>query len=389
MSGILFGFRSTNVQFQQFGVFGSITAVLYTVVGGVGWASGTVIGAVLATGGLLAKALSSLLSSIDEIDSWLLVVSGASVVVLLRLAPDGVAALHSKQADRLRARWARRRPATMAPGLIGRLDRARADLEIQDVTVRFGGVVALDGVSFRVRPGEVVGLMGPNGAGKTTLVDAVTGFSTPNSGEVLLGGRSLAGWSPERRARAGIARSWQAVELFDEMTVLENLLVAADRHERSRYLADLVRPGRPRSSEVVEEIVAEFGLADHLGARPSSLPQGTARLVGIGRAIVTEPSVLLLDEPAAGLAEHEAAELGREVRRIAEERSLAVLVIEHDVSFLLGICDRLVVLDFGRVLTEGTPEEVAAHPEVVRAYLGTASTQVETGSEAMVEVAPS
>lgn len=390
LSGILLGFRNPNIQFQQFGVVGSVTAVLSAVLGGVGWASGTVVGGLIVAGGLFSKVTDSLLGGVSNIDAWLLVGSGLTVIAMLRQSPDGLASMHSKIAQRARAHLPRR-DKPQPPGPIRpRLDRVPATLEIREVTVMFGGVVALDRIGFTVRPGEIVGLMGPNGAGKTTLIDTVTGFSSPNAGQVLLGGRSIAGWSPERRARAGIARSWQAVELFDEMSVRENLLVAADRHRWTRYLADLVRPGRPRSSAVLEEVVTEFGLTPHLAARPSALPQGTARLVGIGRAIATEPSVLLLDEPAAGLTEQEARHLGREIRRVADERNLAVLLVEHDVPFLFDVADRVVVLDFGRLLAEGTPAEIAVHPEVVRAYLGTSTAEPEPAASRLdaVRVSP-
>ena len=255
-----------------------------------------------------------------------------------------------------------------------RRDRANVELEVRALTVVFGGVTALDDVGFTVRPGEVTGLIGPNGAGKTTLLDVMTGFTKQRSGSVLLDGAPIDGWSPERRARAGLGRSWQAVELFEEMTVRENLLVAADRQAWHRYLVDLLRPGRPTPSVAMNEVIEEFDLAQHLDARPSSLPQGTSRLVGIARAMSTEPSMLLLDEPAAGLDAAESVELGQAIRNVAASRGIGILIIEHDVSLLLSICDRIVVLDFGRKIAEGTPDEVATNPDVIRAYLGEPSS---------------
>jgi ABC-type branched-subunit amino acid transport system ATPase component len=154
------------------------------------------------------------------------------------------------------------------------------------------------------------------------------------------------------------------------MTVQENLLVAADRNERLRYLTDLVRPGATRTSEVVEDVISEFHLGDHLAQRPSSLSQGSARLVGIARALVTEPSVVLLDEPAAGLDGPETAEVATAITRVAHEQRLGVLLVEHDVDLLMSCCDRIVVLDFGRVIAQGTPDEIAHHEGVSRAYLG-------------------
>jgi len=235
--------------------------------------------------------------------------------------------------------------------------------------VRFGGVVALDGVSLTVQPGEVVGLIGPNGAGKTTLLDVVSGFTRAASGSVLVDGSAIDGWSPVRRARAGISRSFQAVELFEEMPVRDNLLVAADRQSPSRYPLDLLWPGRQVPSEAMEEIVAELDLERFLDRRPSELDHGAARLAGIARAMVTEPFVLFLDEPAAGLGAREREELRTAIRAIAA-LGVAVVLVEHDVPLVLATCDRVVVLDFGRVIASGSPAEIRVDPNVIAAYLG-------------------
>jgi len=255
-------------------------------------------------------------------------------------------------------------------------------LEVRDLTVRFGGVVALDGVSFGVAPGEVVGLIGPNGAGKTTLLDVVTGFTRPVGGEVLLDETSVARWAPERIARLGAIRSWQSAALFDAMTVSENLQVASDEHRRSDYLTNLVRPGRGQRVEVMEEVVAEFGLEPHLSSRPGELPHGIAKLVGVGRAFCAAPRLLLLDEPTAGLNTLEAAEVFRATRAMAERSGIGILVIEHDVPLLLELCDRLVVLNFGRKIAEGVPGVIEHDPVVVEAYVGTEHVYDQTSNRA-------
>jgi len=239
--------------------------------------------------------------------------------------------------------------------------------------VKFGGVVSVDGVSFAIEPGEVVGLIGPNGAGKTTILDVVTGFTTQSSGSVRFGDATIDRWSVERRARAGIVRSWQAVELFEEMTVRENLLVASDDQSRRPYLTDLFRPGRPAMTALVHDVIAELELGAVLDVRPSSLSHGVARLVGIARALVTEPAVLLLDEPAAGLDTNESSELGRMIRAVATRRGIGVLVVEHDVPLILQTCDRIVALDFGHTIAEGTPDMISHDSKVIEAYLGTDS----------------
>ena len=217
----------------------------------------------------------------------------------------------------------------------------------------------------------------------------MTGFTTPAEGTVLLDGQPVHAWSAEQRARRGMARSWQAVELFEEMTVRENLLVAADRQQVGRYFSDLVRPGRFTPNAALNEIVKEFELEAHLDARPSKLSHGTARLVGIARAIVTEPSVLLLDEPAAGLDAHESHELGKAIRGISTRSGIGILLVEHDVNLLMNICDRLVVLDFGRKIAEGSPQAVSRDPAVIAAYLGEPREQADATDPATAPLMPS
>jgi sulfate-transporting ATPase len=243
---------------------------------------------------------------------------------------------------------------------------------VSDLTVKFGAVVAVDGVSFRVHPGEVVGLIGPNGAGKTTIVDAVTGFVRANRGEVTLGTVSMSGraWAPARRARAGLRRTFQSLELFEDISVAENLRAGVTEQRPLAGLGDLFWPKRRPLPPTVVSSVREFELEQDLVRLPSELPYGRRRLVGIARALASSPSVLLLDEPAAGLDDHETEELGRQVRRLADDRGLAVLLIEHDVELVLRICDRVLVLDYGQKIAEGPPAEIRTNPAVISAYLG-------------------
>jgi ABC-type branched-subunit amino acid transport system ATPase component len=244
-------------------------------------------------------------------------------------------------------------------------------LDIRKATKRFEGLLAVSNVDLQIEEGQIIGLIGPNGAGKTTFIDAVAGFVTADPGAtVVLDDTPIDGWSPTRRARAGLGRSFQSLELFEDVTVRENLLVACDEHDVVRYGADLVRPGRPMLTPVAAAAVREFGLEGDLDVTPDRLPHGRRRLVAIARAVAAAPSVLLLDEPAAGLTAIETEELGRLVRKLAHETGLAVLMIEHDVSLVLSVCDRVTVLDFGRVIATGTPAEITANPAVVAAYLG-------------------
>jgi ABC-type branched-subunit amino acid transport system ATPase component/ABC-type branched-subunit amino acid transport system permease subunit len=377
LGGALLSLRQPNVQLSVYSVVGSVLLIQYAVVGGLAWVAGVVIGAAGAPTSISNVIFADIVPEGTDIVSWLAVLSGVGAVTVLRQAPDGVASLWSRAAGRITApfRIPRRRAEEVpAPA---RPRRAPATLEMTDVSVSFGGVVALDGVSFSVEPGEVVGLIGPNGAGKTTLLDVVTGFTAAARGSVRFDGVPIDRWSVERRARAGIVRSWQAVELFEEMTVRQNLLVAADDQSRWQYLVGLVRPGRPVPTALMDDLVVEFALGDVLDQRPSALPHGVSRLVGIARALVSEPAVLLLDEPAAGLDAREAGELGAAIRAMAQRHGIGILVIEHDVPLLLQTCDRMVVLDFGRKIAEGPPGDIAGDTGVIEAYLGSAGSSME------------
>jgi ABC-type branched-subunit amino acid transport system ATPase component len=202
------------------------------------------------------------------------------------------------------------------------------------------------------------------------LIDAATGFVKSAAGELRLGHESLSGRSATWRARRGLRRSFQSLELFEDITVAENIHAGADESSRLSWLVDLVHPGKHVLPSTAVAAVRQFNLEDHLGRRPSELPYGRRRLVGIARAVASGPSVLMLDEPAAGLDSAESQELAALIRRLADERGMGVLLVEHDVGLVMSICDRVVVLDFGRVIASGTPAEVRSNPAVLAAYLG-------------------
>jgi branched-chain amino acid transport system ATP-binding protein len=231
-------------------------------------------------------------------------------------------------------------------------------LSLRNVTRRFGGIVALDGVSFDVLDGQIVGLIGPNGAGKTTAFNVITRLYTPNSGEVEFGGESLLKTPVHKIVSRGIARTFQNVELFMTMTVLDNVLVGA--HTRTGDV----------EAEALEAL-DYVGIAQLAGRHVAGLPFGTLKRVELARALVAQPKLLLLDEPAGGLNHEEVEELGRFIRKIRDDRKLTVLLVEHHMNLVMGISDHVHVLNFGRVIAEGPPAQVRANPAVIEAYLGT------------------
>jgi branched-chain amino acid transport system ATP-binding protein len=251
-------------------------------------------------------------------------------------------------------------------------------LTARAVSVSFGGVHAVVDVDIDVEPGQLVGLIGPNGAGKTTFIDAISGF-VGSTGAVSLDGVDMTGMSPHRRARLGLARTWQAIELFDDLTVRENLTVAAHHLPASTTIKELF--GRPfRGTGAVDEALEEFDLLHLADATPTELTQGQRKLVAVARALATKPRLLCLDEPAAGLDAKESLEFGRRLRRIVD-RGTPALMIDHDMGLVLGISDHVVVLEFGRLIASGTPTEVRTDPLVVAAYLGSSAVDLEAASD--------
>jgi branched-chain amino acid transport system ATP-binding protein len=250
-----------------------------------------------------------------------------------------------------------------------------AVLSARGISVSFGGLHAVIDVDLDVEPGQLVGLIGPNGAGKTTFIDAVTGF-VPYRGWCAVAGTDITGLSPHARARLGLARTWQAIELFDDLTVRENLTVAAD-HPSALATAKEVFSRPVVRSGAVNEALAVFALGDLAEATPSELTQGQRKLVAVARALAARPVLLCLDEPAAGLDAQESVAFGRHLREIVD-RGTPALLVDHDMGLVLGICDYVVVLEFGKVIARGTTREVRADPNVVAAYLGSAASELES-----------
>ena len=250
-------------------------------------------------------------------------------------------------------------------------------LETSGLTVRYGGLAANNNVSLRVERGSLVGLIGPNGAGKTTFIDAITGFTAVSSGDVFFDGQPINAVSPDGRAHLGLARTFQSLELFEDLSVRDNLLVAAEDPRWYSFLLDFLKANRRRAEweQRVDTAIGALGLEDAAERLPSDLSHGQRKLVGVARALAAAPKLLLLDEPAAGLDTAESQKLGDHLRRFLADGT-AIFLIDHDMGLVLNVCDYIYVLDFGQIIAEGTPTQIRQDPAVIAAYLG------ETAGEA-------
>jgi sulfate-transporting ATPase len=386
-AGALMAYMYPRADLSGYTTLGSITLLLNVVIGGTGFIASSALAGVGAPGGVLPQVVSELDSRWGSIVT---VVSGAGVLLVLASHPHGLVDVWASRADKLRRQLrARRAPVATphsgsSPSPADRPESARGArqltaLTITDLSVSFGSVKAVRGVNLAVRSGEVVGLIGPNGAGKTTVVDAVTGLVRAH-GRVALGECRIDGLAVRARTAAGISRTFQAVELFDDMTVSENIRSAAERTDNASFLLDLVWPRREPLPDVALAAVQELELNADLDAYPESMTTGRQRLVGIARALATNPAVVLMDEPTAGLDDAETAELGRLIRRLARDWGLAVLLIEHDINLVSSVCDRVVAMALGEVIGEGTPAAVLSMPAVVEAYMGPAEDSRSGGT---------
>ncbi len=248
-------------------------------------------------------------------------------------------------------------------------------LEVDNVTVRFGGVTAVWDASFEVDAGLVVGLMGPNGAGKTTLFNVITGLQAPTRGQIRFDGRDVTGAAPRVRARLGIGRTFQRLEVFGSLSVGDNIRVAAEMRG-SR--------GTERPEQIRDRLLDRVGLRDFATAPADAVPTGIARLTELARALACDPRLLLLDEPSSGLNEDETAQFATLVRSLAEDEGRSVLIVEHDVELVLGLCSTIHVLDFGQVIASGTPKQIQADKRVQDAYLGSDTAAAEVNELAEV-----
>lgn len=394
VAGALLGFQYVYVDFTQFSVLSSVQSVLYATIGGIGLISGALQGGAITPNGVIQQI----------IDHWINLNSARFALIgAIALLPaiiqnrDGIASSMSESWDRVSAwlgmqarsllpRSARAKFSAAAaphvatdqlahvdPGVVGGKQRLSPKvLDVKNLRVRYGGVVAVDDVSLTVRPGEVVGLIGANGAGKTTFIDAVAGLTPNDRGAIRLGGVRVDGLNVRRRAHAGLARSFQSLELFDDLTVEDNLRAATDSRDVWSYFKDLVWPGKAPLPRITRAVIDAFELGPWLHRMPGELPYAQRRLVAIARAVASGPSVLMLDEPASGLDATSTRELARVVRALADDWGMGVLLIEHDVSMVLETSDQIYALDFGRLIGNGSPAEIRTNEQILSAYLGSA-----------------
>jgi ABC-type branched-subunit amino acid transport system ATPase component len=303
-----------------------------------------------------------------------LLFGGVGLILVLRAYPRGiVGALQGWWQSRLDRMAAKPRPL---------LDHAPTGaLRVTDVSVTFGGISALDGVAIEVRPGEIVGLIGPNGAGKTTLMNVIAGTLTPDHGRIELSGADVSGLAPELRSLFGLARSFQDASLFPGLTVTELLQVAASGRNRIGFVSaavttPCVRNAQGGSRAEAAEVEARFGLEAWADTLTSDLSTGTRRICDLAAQVIARPKLLLLDEPTGGVAQREAEAFGPLLRRIRSELDCSILIIEHDMPLLMGLCDRVYAMDLGQVIAEGSPEEIRNTPAVIASYLGTDETAI-------------
>ncbi len=383
IAGVLYAGLIRYVAPETFSIANMFLLLAMVIIGGRQSIIGCVIGAL---------ALSLLREALVDFSVYAQLGFGAVVVLMVVFAPTGLAGIPARLRQVLRGRRSAGQRATLRPFDPGPAPAAGdpgASLEIIGISKQFRGLRALSDVSMSVRPGEIRGVVGPNGSGKTTLFNIVSGIYTVSAGSASVDGRVVTGRRSHQLSRLGLARTFQNLRLFGQMSVRDNVLVALDRSSMWavwRYLLWPVGVWRAerRLRRGADELLARFGLADFAGAAPRSLPYGIQRRLEIARAMATRPNLLLLDEPAAGLNGQEVVQLSEIVRSIRDS-GVTVVLIEHNMGLVMSLCDRVTVLASGGVIAEGTPAEVAVQPKVIEAYLGdsmnTSDIAAEVGSE--------
>ena len=378
--GSLIGYSRGQLSADSFTALTGLSLLAFAYLGGITSISGAIVAGTLAPLGIGFVVLDRLLN----LGASYGVFAGLSLIVTAVMNPEGISGATRQNVKNLVRRIRGENKHADAPvdiqpqatvPTVGAARPARPTfddrplvLDADKITVQFGGLRANDEVSLQVRQGKIVGLIGPNGAGKTTFIDAITGF-VPSTGKLTFNGADFTGMKPHQRARSGLSRTWQSLELFSDLTVAENLQVANEPTSAKSVALDLVAPNRAAGLEQVQWALTLMGLADKADASPSSLPLGQQKLVGVARALAGRPKLVMMDEPAAGLDSHESRVLGDRLFEIVNH-NISIFLIDHDMGLVLNVCDYIYVLDFGRVIAQGTPAQIRANDAVVTAYLG-------------------
>jgi ABC-type branched-subunit amino acid transport system ATPase component/ABC-type branched-subunit amino acid transport system permease subunit len=399
MAGAVIGLQQGTLSAASFGVFGSLNLLAVAYIGGISRVTGAVLaGLLLADGGLQTVVLSHWI----DFGQYQMLIVGVALTISAITAPTGIAGQMEQGNARLLARLRARRIA-----LAGRRAGAAADgapladvlplrprvpvaarsgrslppeprpasqlaetlLTVERLTDRRGGVLAIDDISLTIPRGSIVGLIGPNGAGKTTFIDAVTGFLPVDAGTIRLGPLDVSRLPPHRRARAGLTRTFQSAELFDELTVTDNIRVGIDPRGPIAHLRDFLRFDRHRHRDRIGWVLDLLDLTEHADKAPTDLSNGQRKLVAVARALVARPALVLLDEPAAGLDSSESRDLARRLR-LARDAGITILLVDHDMALVLNVCDWIHVFDFGRLIASGPPAVISCDPAVLASYLG-------------------
>lgn len=373
LGGALMGYSQTIASAESFSAIAGIGLFATVYLAGITSVSGGILAGVISAGGIVFIAAERWI----HLGGYYMVLSGFFLVLTVIMYPEGLVGhlhTHTARVRRLYANW---RPAPVKAGstadrgeqMLIRETNRELLLAVEGVGVRYGGVVAVDDVSFQVKSGEIVGVIGPNGAGKTTLIDAMSGFAD-STGSVFLKTRRLDGVKPHRRSRLGLGRTFQGIELYDDLTVRENVAVGTTAARSGASDSDAP------SAHEIDVLFQLLHIEDVADRAVGELSQGQRQLVSIARALAGGPQVVLLDEPAAGLDSNESQWLGQRLRSI-RDAGVTVVMVDHDMGLVLEVCDRIIVLDLGRVIATGTPSEIQSNPAVIKAYLGTTHAPVE------------